>query len=157
LLQNQLAQGKNGGAWNGNGISSTTITVGTTLALADNADLGWTGYAGQVVNWNSLIVVQARFGDASLDGKVDSFDLNLLAAHWQMQGGAMWSAGDFTGDGKVDAMDLNVLAGNWQAGGSLEGAMAAFPALAGISVPEPGTMGVLAAGAALAVQRRRRR
>ena len=60
-------------------------------------------------------------GDANGDQKVDAFDLNILASHWQqnMPGGV--SVGDFTGlnggpDGKVDALDLNLIAAHWQEG-----------------------------------------
>jgi hypothetical protein len=124
------------------------------MAVVDVGDLNLTSYRGQTgLDANSTIVVVARTGDANVDGKVDAFDLNLLAAHWQSTG-MLWSSGDFTGDGKVDAFDLNILAANWQfgVGGSVE---AAFTAAA---VPEAGTLGALGGLlAVLGVGRRRRR
>ena len=131
------------------GITSSSLSPDTTLALADNADLHYTTFRGQVVDDNSLLITQALFGDATLDNKVDALDLNLLAARWQQQTNALWSAGDFTGDGKVDALDLNLLAAHWQSGTSLESALAST----GISdfqlslplspIPEPASLGLL--------------
>jgi len=136
-LKNQILSGKNNGAWDGNGITSSLIpsTPNTSLALADNADLHLTSFRGKSLNDNALIIVMAHNGDATLDSKVDALDLNILAAHWQQQSGALWSAGDFTGDGKVDALDLNVLAANWQFSSALEALAAALPP--GMIVPEP--------------------
>jgi hypothetical protein len=146
-LQNQIAYANVSGpsAWTGNGITSSTIltTPNTTLALADNADLGLTTFRGQNVDENSLIITQSLFGDATLDGFVDAFDLNLIAANWQKPANALWSDGDFTGDGTVDAFDLNLLASHWQLGAST--ASLSFPeALAQTPIPEPATLSLLA-------------
>ena len=62
------------------------------------------------------------------DGKVDAFDLNFLAAHWQSG-----------------------------TGGSLAVAMAAFPVFSGAAVPEPGTLAALALGATALLRCRRQR
>jgi hypothetical protein len=121
-LQNQIAYAKTSGALIGPGITSSTAILDPdhlTLALADNADLHLTTFRGQPLDDNALILTAALLGDANLDTKVDAFDLNLLAAHWQQQSNALWSAGDFTQDGKVDAFDLNLLAANWQFGATL--------------------------------------
>jgi hypothetical protein len=152
-LQNQILNGKHGGDWLGMGLTSSTVAANATtaspsltLALADNADLHYTSFRGQTLDENALIILQVPIGDATMDGKVDAFDLNKLAAHWQQPTGALWSAGDFTGDGKVDAFDLNALASHWQYGvGSLEAALAAFPALAGSVTPVPEPASVLVA------------
>src|SRR4029078_288890 len=95
----------------------------SSLALVDVGDLGLTAYRGQTgLDANSTIVVVAPNGDPTLDNKVDALDLNILASHWQLPAGALWSAGDFNGDGKVDALDLNILSGHWQFAGYLHAA-----------------------------------
>jgi hypothetical protein len=98
-------------------------------------------------------------GDANKDGKIDAFDLNVLASEWQASGDGL--PGDFNGDGKVDAFDLNLLAANWQFG--VDGASvigtdaAALAAMMNLSVPEPASLGLLAAGGAMLLRRRRSR
>jgi hypothetical protein len=158
-LKLAIASAHAGGTWTGKGLTSSTIpaTPNTFLALAGNADLGYTTFRGQAVNANALLLSMARFGDATLDGNVDAFDLNLLAAHWQQPLNALWSSGDFTGDDKVDAFDLNVLAANWQFSGvALEAALEHWPALWG-PVPEPATLVMLTlAGLPMLAVRRRR-
>jgi hypothetical protein len=170
-LQNQILSGKHGGLWDGPGITASTIptTANTSLALVDNGDLHLTAFRGLALDDNSLILVQAHLGDATLDGKVDAFDLNKLAANWQATA-KVWSGGDFNGDGKVDAFDLNLLAANWQfgvAGGlqsSFEAALAEVTASGGFgesgggaaSVPEPATVSLLGISMALLLSRRRK-
>jgi hypothetical protein len=172
-LRNQVDFGKNrgtGGLYTGEGITSSTLaaaatagTLSSAVVLADNADLKLTSYRGQTgLDANSLILTIAHLGDATLDGKVDAFDLNLLAAHWQQQAGAFWSGGDFNNDGKVDAFDLNVLASNWQFGATsslpFSAALAALPVFGGAApVPEPATLALVPGAAAALLLRRRRR
>ena len=79
-------------------------------------------------------------GDANNDGKVDGSDVTILAGNWQAgvndNSIVTWSMGDFNGDGQVDGSDVTILAGNWQAGVTTAAA----------SVPEPGTLMLLASG-----------
>lgn len=157
----QVASGNAGGTFNGPGITSSTLATpagaGKSLAIIDAGDLSLTGFRGETgLDANTTIVVISRNGDATLDGKVDALDLNLLAAHWQQPAAAVWSCGDFTGDGKVDALDLNVLAANWQfgVGGGVSG-VANFTQINPLTIPEPASTAIFAFGAALLLKRRK--
>ena len=78
-------------------------------------------------------------GDANFDGSVDDDDLSvLLANYWNDE--AEWGSGDFSGDGFVADNDLSLLLANWT------GSTA--------SVPEPGTLSLLAVGVVLLRHRR---
>jgi hypothetical protein len=117
---------------NANGLLATVTidTVGAPLGLSwlsfadplhpgrDSLFLNGLGEA-LPSQFSPLSLTIALAGDATLDNKVDAFDLNLLASHWQQQQNATWSSADFTHDGKVDAFDLNLLAAHWQFGVTL--------------------------------------
>ncbi len=72
------------------------------------------------------------FGDANLDGQVNSTDLNALALNWRSTDVNSWAFGDFNGDRTVNAADLNDLALNWQSGGAAASGAAAVPEPTGI-------------------------
>lgn len=59
-------------------------------------------------------ILATNFGDANLDGIVNSVDLNQIGIHWQQQACNGWANGDFTGDGDITSVDLNQLGINWQ-------------------------------------------
>jgi hypothetical protein len=115
-------------------IHSSTATTDIGLGWVDDA----TG--------KQVTVRRVYYGDATLDGVVDSVDFNLLASAFS-QGGQVWGTGDFNYDGVVDSVDFNLLAANFSK--TLPG-----PALRAL-VPEPGVISLLAV-AALFVRRPRR-
>jgi hypothetical protein len=85
-------------------------------------------------------------GDLNCDGFVGIADLNIVLGNWN-QTVAVGDPllGDPSGDGFVGIADLNTVLGNWNAG---------TPPIS--AVPEPGALGLLAAGAgALSLKRRR--
>jgi hypothetical protein len=72
-------------------------------------------------------IIGTSMGDANLDGKVDSTDLNQVGINWRRMDGAGWGNGDFTGDGAVDSADLNVIGINWRSGAAAAAAHGRAP------------------------------
>ena len=162
-IRNLLIAGRNGGAWTGNGVtSSSAAATPSTRALgyADNAALGLTSFSGQSVDSTCVLVKYTYPGDANLDGQVDISDLGVLATRWQTSG--FWTNGDFDYNGFVDISDLGLLASNWQVGVELSGSRHSLTdALAswGLplnSVPEPGGIMTLVFSCLAACASRRR-
>ena len=117
-IASYLANGYNGGAWNGPGIVSTTAQIPTNgllygLGYADGKDGVVSGLtSGQIEIKYTLL------GDANLDGLVNGSDFNILAANFN-QSITGWDQGDFNYDGLVNASDFNELAANFNQGVSL--------------------------------------
>lgn len=59
-------------------------------------------------------ILETVYGDADLDKKVDSSDLEIYAANWLSDSG--WSSGDMTGDGNINFLDFAILSWNWREG-----------------------------------------
>jgi hypothetical protein len=105
-----IKSGYNGGAWNGNGIFSSTAHTHGNYAL---------GYADSVDPHNpanlpsgQIKVIYTLFGDANLDGEVNGIDFALMAAHFGKTISG-WDAGDFNYDGEVNGIDFAILAQNF--------------------------------------------
>jgi hypothetical protein len=154
-VTNQLKSGYAGGAWTGTGIASSTGAADaqhrTGLGVAEATDLFNAFpaiFLGQSVDSTALLMRYTLFGDANLDGTVDTLDFNALAANFG-KGGQRWSKGDFNYDGQVDTLDFNYLASNF-------GQHLSEPATGvGSLVPEPGAMALLGLIPLLAKRRRR--
>src|SRR5262249_13264562 len=102
-IQNQAKQGFNNGPRGGNGITApggaaTASTLHRTgLGIAMSADLfssSPASYKGQSVDNTAILIRYTAFGDADLDGTVNTVDFNLLAANFG-QTGKRWYNGDF--------------------------------------------------------------
>jgi len=76
-------------------------------------------------------------GDVNLDGVVNGLDISQIAGHWLQSGVGV--PGDVNSDGVVNGLDISLIAANWlhTAGGGAGTA---------VSVPEPSTLALLAAG-----------
>lgn len=90
-------------------------------------------------------VYRLLVGDFNFDGTVDFTDLLILAQHYGQQGA--YPQGDADQNGVVDFKDLLALAQNY--------GHTNIPQLQSAAVPEPGVVGVLAAGTILAFRRHR--
>ncbi len=129
------------------------------LGYGDNAVLAKGSFGGQSPDATSMLVKFTYGGDANLDGQVDISDLGALATAWQTS--APWTGGDFNYDAFVDISDLGILATNWQLGvssplgPSFDEALASV-GLAGVSVPEPTSLGLIGLCLAGVAWRRRR-
>lgn len=123
---------------------------------------GWPTPSGadqQDVDALVRIILETEYGDANLDGQVNSDDFNVLATSFG--GAGTWATGDFDGSGIVNSDDFNLLASNF-------GFMAAGPQptssflvnqwhdATGVYVPEPAAGSVLML-IGLALSRRGRR
>jgi hypothetical protein len=113
-----IASGYAGGAWNGNGISSSIAAsiANRAVGYAEATDLFSAfpaTFIGQSIDNTSVLVRYTLAGDATLDQKVDVADLGRLSTNWQ-RNSQRWSQGDFNFDGIINALDLGVLSTNWQ-------------------------------------------
>jgi len=101
------------------------------------------------------VIFQSEYGDATLDGQIDTVDFNVLAANFSTSGaGVGWASGDFNGDGTVDTLDFNTQASKFGFQFSLADMS---PAALGANVPEPATIGVLAIAGIAALSKRHRK
>ena len=159
-VRTQLIAGAASGSWTGaTGISSSDAAAsqgsGHPMALgyAEASSITATSIGGHSLDGSDVVVAYTYAGDANLDGVVNVEDFNALSMNYNAtSSNASWLGGDFNYDGKVNAEDFALLAANY-------GATAAFTASApalGTLVPEPTTLGLLAAFVPLALRRRRK-
>jgi fibronectin-binding autotransporter adhesin len=152
-LAAQVLSGKNGGLWTGPGITSS-IAAGdpadVSIAIADNAALGYTNFGGQSVDADSILIVPALFGDADLNGHVDLNDLNTVLNHLGTPTGA-WTNGNFDNATTIDLTDLNDVLNHL--GVSL--AISTLTLAPATGAPEPTSLILLFTGSAALCSRRR--
>src|SRR5207253_2422047 len=82
-IQSQLSSGYNTGAWNGNGINSSSATP--------RIGVGWKDDTAS----KSVLVKYTYDGDTNLDGLVNTTDFTNLAQHFNATGAlAIWANGN---------------------------------------------------------------
>ena len=107
-------------------------------------------FAGQSIDNTSVLVRYTAYGDANLDGVVDTTDFNILASNFSGSG-KRWSQADFNYDGATDTVDFNLLASNFSAV-----VPAASAASIGALVPEPSSILAIVFTGVLSLPRTRR-
>jgi autotransporter-associated beta strand protein len=160
----------NGGAWNGNGLTSSQITSSNRLAIGFGLPTevpaaltaSGTQFFGSAVDASAVVVQTTVGGDANLDKTVNFDDLLALAKNYNRTDG-YWAKGDFNYDGNINFDDLLVLAKNYNQtmpSEAVPGATADFKAdmaaAFAAAVPEPTSLGLLGIGAGALLGRRRR-
>ena len=98
----------------------------------------------KVYGANALTLVATYQGDATLDFCVDGLDYVAWSNNYLT--GDTWDKGDFNDDGTADGLDYVIWSNNYRQG---------CPGAPG-PVPEPGTLALLAMGAAALIRRRRK-
>jgi len=150
---------RNGGAWDGSGISSSMADTGRFAVGYGEASAVFSSFpatfAGQLVDNSAVLIRLTRYGDANLDGTVNLADFNRLASSF---GGSnrLWTDGDFSYDGSVNLQDFNMLAGNFGLSATGPGVTPADWAALASAVPEPAALPLGAVVAATLLRRRHR-
>lgn len=154
-----LQTGYNNGPWNGSGIVTSNGTAsGFAIGYGEASAMFTTFpavFSGQTVDNTTLLLRFTRFGDATLDGTVNSDDFNLLATNFGLTS-KFWRDGDFNYNGTVNSDDFNLLAGNFGLSASAGGPTPDDWAMFAAAVPEPAA-GLSAACILGSLFRRRRR
>ena len=132
------------------------------MGVTEASDIGVTTFGGvSGIDSTAILMRDTYLGDANLDGKVDTSDFVTLGLHFGQTTNS-WGLGDFNYDGVVNALDFNAIATNFGSAvipdAPLDGSpLGGSPVGLGSLVPEPGSLSLLALGAATLTARRRRR
>jgi hypothetical protein len=124
-VQVQINSARNGGAWNGSGITSTTAATNsshnTTLGVLTGAEYSSVGgagtFSGQAYAATDTLVKYTYYGDTDFNGKVN-FDDYVRTDNGFNNHLTGWLNGDFDGNGVINFDDyvLIDLAFNTQSG-----------------------------------------
>jgi hypothetical protein len=113
-IRMSLVNGYNGGTWTtGFGAPGSLGSIVSSSAANDpqhRTGIGFADWAdGQGVNTtpNSVEIKYTLYGDANLDGQVNSADLQILLFGLNRPG--LWDQGDFNYDQQVNSADLQAL------------------------------------------------
>jgi|GEM_PF-1400506 len=156
FVQAMLQSGYNNGAWTGLGINSSAAAAAAATTMkgaiayfeASATTPPTTSFGTRTLDATSIGLMYTAQGDATLDGKVNTLDFNILAGQFGNTT-PTYVTGDFNYDLVVDSVDFGLLVENFGAVIPLSA-----PSL-GAVVPEPATLAVLGL-APIAMLRRRR-
>jgi hypothetical protein len=146
-------------------VMTFPFRTGTFSTYSGYQNAGSGLYYAPIYSDTDLQLIATLPGDVNTDGAVNGTDFAILAGNFGKTG-QMWRTGDFNLDGSVNGSDFALLAGNFGktvTPGALVSLTAsdwasleAFGAAAGVPVPEPTSLGLLAGVGAVALLRRRR-
>jgi Dockerin type I domain/PEP-CTERM motif len=169
-LTNQIREGFTNN-WQGTaGITSSVAAAHNNTAvgieLNDNGSGGtlFSTFEGQTVTNTDILIAYTYFGDANLDGVVNSADYLQIDNGFNSRNAAIpltgWRNGDFNYDGVINGDDYTLLDNAFNTQGSVVlNATPAAPLAVNTSqiaaVPEPATLTLLGFGAAAFLTRRR--
>jgi beta-glucanase (GH16 family) len=104
----QIAQGYNGGLWTGSvGITSSAAAAANITALGTGS--GFTSFDGQPVGDTDVVVKYTYYGDANLDGVVNSSDYSLIDNSVNEGILTGWQNGDFNYDNHINGDDYTLI------------------------------------------------
>jgi hypothetical protein len=158
----QLASGYASGTWAGSGIRSTAAASDSThLTALGSMAVALSGTIdGAAVTTGDVVVRYTYYGDASLDGSVNSADYAKIDNGYlgRLTG---WQNGDFNYDGSVNGSDYTLIDNAFNTQGSPIGSASAQFASAtaqiagsASAVPEPTSLALLSLGAIGLLRRR---
>ncbi|MBC8106858.1 MAG: hypothetical protein H7Z14_09740 [Anaerolineae bacterium] len=109
-IRAMIATGRNGGAWNGPGLSSGAAREDhrTALGYVDNTLLHYTTFSGQNVNDTCVLVKYTWHGDTDLNGVVDFDDYSRIDAGFS-NNRTGWFNGDVDYNGIIDFDDYSLI------------------------------------------------
>jgi hypothetical protein len=112
-----INQGRNGGAWNGNGITSSTAGANpqhnTTLGRMEGSEYdaiygAAALFSGRVADATSVLVKYTYYGDADFNGQVNFDDYSRTDLGFSL-GRTGWVNGDYDGNGLVNFDDYSLI------------------------------------------------
>ena len=115
-FSNMVAQGFDGGKWDGSGIDSSTAAADTShlhalaVILNDNGSGSaiFSSFDGLAVDSNSILLSYTIQGHTNLDGHVDGSDYSRIDNGYLLQLTG-WVNGDFNYDGIVNGSDYTLI------------------------------------------------